>query len=337
MNQTSSSVIPILPNIILSMNHEIKDKKNEFLEQVHHLLKKYNYKVASRKESSLLGDLSCWYNEAGNLVALDPNELPKYFKNIDDATNYRSKAYNYHTENVNLNHISFDAKSGMKYKSETLKKVYEKICANNNDSEFNEKNPLFEDVFKIIVDYEASLEIMITTEEEEEEKRVASEKARGASNILKNEYPENRIIKKYNIQINDISKIREFKNKLYKTLMKHKHHVTSIHDITDFSKWLNDKYGNNISVMKNLKYYFDDIIDDDNVRLQLFLLHRNKKFDEITTFYESDGMGYTKDEIEFLYENVEKDKDSSNTKEFYKKLFKLFINYDIIIKIMKAD
>ena len=41
MNQTSSSTIPILPNIILSMNNEIKDKKNEFLEQVHNLLKKY--------------------------------------------------------------------------------------------------------------------------------------------------------------------------------------------------------------------------------------------------------------------------------------------------------
>ncbi len=40
-----------LPNIILSMNHEIKDKKNEFLEQIHHLLKKYTYKVATRKES----------------------------------------------------------------------------------------------------------------------------------------------------------------------------------------------------------------------------------------------------------------------------------------------
>ncbi len=333
MNQSSH-----LPNIILSMNNEIKDKKNEFLEQVHNLLKKYNYKVATRKESSLLGDLSCWYNEAGNLVALDSNELPKYFKNVDDATNYRSKAYNYHIENVNLNHIAFDAKSGMKYRDETLKKVYEKICANNNDSELNEKNPLFEDVFKIIVDYKASLEIIISTEQEEEEKRIATEKARGALNIVKNEFPENRVIKKYNIKIENESKerIREFKNKLYKTLMKHKHHVTSINDITDFSKWLNDKYGNNISVMKSLKYYFDDIIDDDNVRLQLFILHRNKKFDEITTFYESDGMGYTKDEIQFLYENVEKDKDSSNTKEFYKKLFKLFINYDIIIKIMKA-
>ncbi len=71
------------------------------------------------------------------------------------------------------------------------------------------------------------------------------------------------------------------------------------------------------------------------MRLQLFLLHRNKKFDEITTFYESDGMGYTKDEIEFLYENAEKESNSNNS-EFYKKLFKLFINYDIIIKIMKS-
>ena len=42
-------------------------------------------------------------------------------------------------------------------------------------------------------------------------------------------------------------------------------------------------------------------------------------------------MGYTKDEIEFLYENAEKENN-----EFYKKLFKLFINYNIIIKIMKA-
>ena len=319
-----------LPNIILSMNHEIKDKKNEFLEQLHHLLKKYNYKVATRKESSLLGDLSCWYNEATNLVALDANELPKYFKNIDDATNYRSKAYNYHIENVNLNHISFDAKSNMKYNQETMKKVYEKICFNNATSDLHEKNPLFEDAFKVMVDYNASLEIIITTEAEEEEKRIAMEKARGASHIVKNEYPENKVLKKYNIKVSD-EKERQFRNKLYKTLMKHKHHVNSINEICDFSKWLNDKYGNNISVMKSLKYYFDDIIDDDNVRLQLFLLHRNKKFDEITTFYEADGMGYTKDEIEFLYENAQKDNN-----DFYKKLFKLFINYDIIIKIMKA-
>ncbi len=335
MNQISSSTTPILPNIILSMNNEIKDKKNEFLEQVHHLLKKYNYKVATRKETSLLGDLSCWYNEAGNLVALDPNELPKYFKNIDDATNYRSKAYNYHIENVNLNHISFDAKNEMKYKAETLKKVYEKICTNNHDSEFNEKNPLFEDVFKIIVDYEASLEIIITTEQEEEEKRIAFEKARGTVQIVKNEYPENRVIKKYNIKVENNEKIREFKNKLYKTLMKHKHHVNSINDITDFSKWLNDKYGNNITVMKSLKYYFDDILDDDNIRLQLFLLHRNKKFDEITSFYEANDMGYTKDEIQFLYENAEKE--CTKSSEFYKKLFKLFIHYDIIIKIIKSE
>ena len=321
-----------LPNIILSMNNEMKDKKNEFLEQVHNLLKKYNYKVATRKESSLLGDLSCWYNESGNSIALDANELPKYFKNIDDATNYRSKAYNYHIENVNLNHISFDAKSDMKYGAETLKKVYEKICINNSTSDIHEKNPLFEDAFKVMVDYNASLEIMITTEVEEEEKRIAAEKLRKAIDIVKNEYRENRVIKKYNIKISE-DKEREFKNKLYKTLMKHKHHVTSINDICDFSKWLNDKYGNNMNVMKSLKYYFDDMIDDDNVRLQLFLLHRNKKFDEITTFYESDGMGYTKDEIQFLYENTEKE----NNSEFYKKLFKLFINYDIIIKIIKSE
>lgn len=329
--KNESKQIINLPNIILSMNHEIKDKRNEFLEQVHHLLKKYNYKVATRKESSLLGDLSCWYNECDNLVALDANELPKYFKNIDDATNYRSKAYNYHIENVNLNHISFDAKSGMKYNQETIKNVYEKICLNNATSDLYEKNPLFEDAFKVMVDYNASLEIMITTKVEEEEKRIAAEKARGASHIVKNEYPENKVLKKYNIKVSD-EKEREFRNKLYKTLMKHKHHVKSINDICDFSKWLNDKYGHNISIMKSLKYYFDDIIDDDNVRLQLFLLHRNKKFDEITTFYESDGMGYTKDEIEFLYENAEKENN-----DFYKKLFKLFINYDIIIKIIKSE
>lgn len=313
----------------------MKDKKNEFLEKIHHLLKKYNYKVATCKESSLLGDLSCWYNEADNLMALDSNELPKYFKNIDDATNYRSKAYNYYIENVNLNHIVFDVKSGMKYNNDTMKKVYEKICLNNATSDLYEKNPLFEDAFKVMIDYNASLEIIITTEQEEEEKRIYAEKKRGISNIIKNEYPENRVIKKYNIKVTQ-DKEREFKNKLYKTLMKHKHHVNSINNICDFSEWLNDKYGHNITVMKSLKYYFDYIIDDDNIRLQLFLLHRNKKFDEITTFYEADGMGYTKDEIQFLYENVEKEKDDTKNNEFYKKLFKLFINYDIIIKIIKA-
>jgi len=41
MNEKNESKQIInLPNIILSMNNEIKDKKNEFLEQVHYLLKK---------------------------------------------------------------------------------------------------------------------------------------------------------------------------------------------------------------------------------------------------------------------------------------------------------
>ncbi len=317
----------ILPNIILSMNNEIKDKKDEFISRLDNLLTKFKYKVSSRNDNtSSIGDISCWYNEAGNLVVLDKDELPKYFKNIDDATNYRSKAYDFHIENVNLNHIAFDVKSNMNYNNETIKKVYEKICLTNID----DKNLLFEDTFKVMVDYNACLEIIISTEVEEEEKRIATEKARGASNIVKNEYTENNVIKKYNIKVNE-EKEREFKNKLYKTLMKHKHHVNNINDVCDFSKWLNDKYGNNISVMKSLKYYFDDIIDDDNVRLKLFLLHRNKSFDEITTFYEANGMGYDKDEIEFLYKNAEKEDN-----EFYKKLFKLFLEYDIIIKIMKS-
>jgi hypothetical protein len=155
----------ILPNIILSMNNEIKDKKDEFMERLYSLLTKFNYKVSSRKNDNkdelLIGDMSCWYNEKGELAVLDKNELPKYFKNIDDATNYRMKAYNYHIENVNLNHIAFDVKNNMKYNNNTLKKVYEKICENNNNSNEEEKNHFFEAIFKIIVDYNCNLEIII--------------------------------------------------------------------------------------------------------------------------------------------------------------------------------
>jgi hypothetical protein len=112
--------------------------------------------------------------------------------------------------------------------------------------------------------------------------------------------------------------------------MKYKYHINNMSEICDFSKWLSDKYGNNDYIMKSLKYYFDDIHDDDNIRLQLFLLHRNKSFDEITTFYESNGMGYDKEEIELLYQNAVKEEHT-----FYTKLFKLFLEYDIIIKIIK--
>ena len=68
-------------------NNENKDKKDEFMSRLDSLLSKFNYKITSNKNNEkLLGDMSCWFNEKGNMVCLDQNELPKYFKNVDDVT-----------------------------------------------------------------------------------------------------------------------------------------------------------------------------------------------------------------------------------------------------------
>ena len=80
--------------------------------------------------------------------------------------------------------------------------------------------------------------------------------------------------------------------------------------------------------MKKLKYYFDDMIDDDNKRVQLFLLHRNTPFNKHTTYYDHAGMGYGKEEISKALILAQEDKNT-----FYVKLFELLIEYDIIIEI----
>ncbi len=342
MNQeettTNQIQVSYLPNMILSMHNEKKEKKDEFMERLHNLLEKYKYKVSSRKneetnkEEILYGDLSCWYNSSGKLVALENDELPFYFKNVDDATYYRSKAFDYHIENVNLNHVCFDVKNNMKYNSNIIKQVYEKICKNNQSSdEMIEKNIFFEDAFKVLAEYNASLEIIITTEEEEESKYIAKELARGAivKPKEKDEKRENKVLKLYKINVNE-EKENVCKKELYKVLLKHKYHVTKMEDVFNFAKWYNKNESNSF-IMKTLKYYFDDMIDDDKIRVTLFLLHRNKTMDDITKFYESDGMGYGKEEFIQCLENAEKSKyENAN---FYNKLFKLFIEYDIILKI----
>ncbi len=315
-------------NIILSMKKEDKEKKDEFLERLDSLLTKYKYKVSSRNNQKLIADITCWYNDENELVYNNDKEINKYLGQIDDATNYRSSVYQDFIENVNINHIAFDVCDKMKYNSVTLKKIYEKIREiNQNESDDQLKDILFEDVFHLCVEYEASLEIRITTEYEMEEERLKEEIARGGMDTVKREFPENKVLKMYQLKVKSEDE-KVFKNKLYKILMKYKYYVNQLSEIFDFSKWFHSKNGSNTYIMKKLKYYFDDMIDDDNKRVQLFLLHRNTPFNKHTTYYDHVGMGYGKEEISKALILAQEDKNT-----FYVKLFELLIEYDIIIEI----
>ncbi len=322
-------------NILLSMKKEDQEKKDEFLDRLNYLLTKHKYHISSHKnetsgkEEKLIGDITCWFNEAGELVYNNPKEIQKYFQDIDDATNYRSIAYQNFLERVHINHIAFDACDKMKYKSSTLQSVYEKICKiNEEESDPAFKDLLFQDIFKLCVDFSATLEIRITTECEVEEERLKEERERGGVDLVKREFPENKVIKIYELKVGDEEK-KSFQRKLYQTLMKHKYYVNHISEVCDFTKWCNGKSGNNAFVVKKLKYYFDDIIDDDAKRVQLFLVHRNTPFSQITTYYENSGMGYTKDEIEKALVIAKEEKNA-----FYTKFFELLIEYDMIIEIV---
>lgn len=312
------------------MKKEDEHKKDTFLRALAALLKKFEYSVSKRKNESgegefdLTADITCWFTRDGKLVYTDPNEIGKYLKNVDDATNYRSNTYNNFISNVNINHIAFDASHGMKY---NLKRVYEKICKMDEDA----KDPLFEDVFKLCANYEGStLTIRITTESELEDERVAMEISRGASKeeCRRREFPENKVVKIYQLDVEKEENRREFQQKLYKILMKHKYYVNHISEVCDFSKWCSSKSGNNLYIMKQLKYYFDDMIDEEQKRIQLFLVHRNTPFCDFTRYDECAGMGYGKDEFIIAREVAGKEEST-----FYMKLFDLFIEYDIIMEI----
>jgi len=292
-------------NIILSMKNENREKESEFMGRLEALMKKYKYYVSTRKEDereiALYGDMSCWYNKEGQLVYL--TELPKLFENVDDSTGYRSHNYLRYLEELNLNYITFDVKNGMKYKSETLRKVYEKIVrihAECTDAE--EKNLMLEEAFAKIVEYEGSLEIFVR-----EENGVIS--------------------KSYKIHS---AREEELKRLLYRILLKHKYHVDNIASVLDFTKWHSNKTGNSSLLAKTLKYYFDDIVDDDAVRLQLFLHQRNKKMNDIVPFYQNPGMGYDEIAIAKVLENAR-----SVDNKFYQKLFQLMLDYQVIISIKK--
>jgi hypothetical protein len=321
-------------NILLSMKREDKEKKDEFLDRLNYLLTKHKYYVSSHKneesgkEEKLIGDITCWFNQDGSLVYNNDKELKKYFQDIDDATNYRSHAYQNFIENVNINHIAFDACDKMKYKSSTLNTIYQKICKmNEEETDLSLKDLLFQDVFQLCSDFSASLEINITTECEIEEERIQNERSRGGTDLAKREFPENKVIKIYRLCVSD-ENAKIFQRKLYQTLMKHKYYVNHISEVCDFTKWYSSKNATNVYVIKKLKYYFDDILDDDAKRAQLFLVHRNTPFHQITSYYEHNGMGYTKDEIEKALALAKKDENI-----FYTKLFELFIEYDMILEI----
>ena len=319
-------------HLLLSMKKEDREKREELLSRLDSLLHKYKYYVSTHKdeekgtEEKLIGDLTCWYNQEGKLIY--NTELEHFFKNIDDATHYRSCAYENFVSNVNINHIAFDALHKMKYSSDTLEKVYQKIrVLNTEECERELKDMLFEEVFALCVQYEALLEIHITTEQEVEEARVREEKKRGGTEVVKRDFPENRVIKEYCLCVKEESE-RAFKHKLYQLLMKHKYFVNHISEVCDFSKWCSAKSGNNTYIMKKLKYYFDDMVDVESKRIQLFLVHRNTPFSEITKYYESSGMGYTSDEIRKALEIAKEEE-----KNFYIKLFELMLEYDMILEV----
>jgi hypothetical protein len=361
----SASAPSTIPNIILSMNKEDEGKKDEFMERLSTLLKENNIKVHSRigadgKEEYVTADMSCWHTDDCYPCYFDEDHLPTYFKGVDDMTNYRGRAFNHHLDNININHVAFDLMNGMKYKNETLKKVYQKICE-VNASEDNPlywypngeqqvsgtyhhwKNQLFEDAFKTITENGGNLEIVVTTEDDLEKEREKMERKRGAgATYQRPERPEgwvNPVVKIYKIGFGGEeeateNKVQTIKRMLYRTLMKNKYHVDHIDDVLDFSKWKGQN-GTNSLVMKTLKYYFDNMVDDDMIRFKYYLVHTNKSMDDITSFYESDGMWYDQEQIEMMLANAEK-KPESRVNRFYTKLFKLFIEYKIIIKIMKA-
>jgi hypothetical protein len=350
----------IIPNIILSMNKEDETKKDEFMERLAALLKENEITVSSRigadgKEEFVTADMSCWYSNKGYPCYFEADHLPTYFKGVDDMTNYRGRAFNNHLDNVNINHVAFDLMNGMKYKNETLKRVYEKICeVNRMEMEGGEshlwKNQLFEDAFKVITENGGNLEIVVTTEDDLEKEREKAEKKRGAATTYQR--PEradgwvNPVVKIYKIGFSDEAtdmtceaggseKVHTIKRMLYRTLMKHKYHVDHMDDTLDFSKWKGPN-GTNSAVMKTLKYYFDNMVDDDMIRFKYYLVHTNRTMDDITSFYESDGMWYDQEQIEMMVANSEKIGSDSLVNRFYTKLFKLFLEYKIIIKIVKA-
>lgn len=365
----ASSTSSIIPNIILSMNKEDEGKKDEFMGRLYTLLDENEIEVMSRigpdgEKVYVTADMSCWFTKKGTPCYFDEDDLPTYFKGVDDMTNYRGRAFNNHLDNVNINHVAFDLMNGMKYKNETLKNVYKKICeVNRMDMEGGEahlwKNPLFEDAFKIITENGGNLEIVVTTEDDLEKEREKTERKRGAgATYQRPERPEgwiNPVVKIYKIgfggeeeatenKVQTIKRmlptpcnlldLKEIQRRLYRALMKNKYHVDHIDDVLDFSKWKGQN-GTNSLVMKTLKYYFDNMVDDDMIRFKYYLVHTNKTMDDITSFYESDGMWYDQEQIEMMLVNAEK-KPESRVNRFYTKLFKLFIEYKIIIKIMKA-
>ena len=350
---SSGASASIIPNIILSMSKEDETKKDEFMERLAALLKENDITVSSRigadgKEEFVTADMSCWHTkEKGYPCYFEAEHLPTYFKGVDDMTNYRGRAFNNHLDNVNINHVAFDLMNGMKYKNETLKKVYEKICAvNRMEMDGGEthlwKNQLFEDAFKVITENGGHLEIVVTTEEDLEKEREKVEKKRGAgATYQRPERPEgwvNPVVKIYKIGFGNedsLEKIDTIQRMLYRALMKNKYHVDHRNETLDFSKWKGPN-GTNSAVMKTLKYYFDDMVDDDLVRFKYYLVHTNRTMDDITSFYESDGMWYDQEQIEMMLTNAEKVGPDSKMNRFYTNLFKLFLEYKIIIKIVKA-
>lgn len=353
---SSGASASIIPNILLSMNKEDETKKDEFMERLHTLLKDADITVGSRtgadgKVEYVTADMSCWNTKDDSPCYFAAEHLPTYFKGVDDMTNYRGRAFNNHLDNVNINHVAFDLMNGMKYKNETLKKVYEKICTvNRMEMEGDEthlwKNQLFEDAFKVITENGGNLEIVVTTEDDLEKEREKAEKKRGAgSTYQRPERPEgwvNPVVKIYKIGFDQYAtddKIDTIQRMLYRALMKNKYHVDHRDETLDFSKWKGPN-GTNSTVMKTLKYYFDDMVDDDLIRFKYYLVHTNRTMDDITSFYESDGMWYDQEQIEMMLANAEKEREKvkpdSQVNLFYTQLFNLFLEYKIIIKIVKA-
>lgn len=282
-------------DINLSVSDKNNDKYNKFLDNLALLLTKYKYKFDKKH----LKNIKRWYNEFDEIVFNNDKEINKYLKNIDDDSNIRSNIYNAFIKDVNINNIQFDACDNMKYNSNTIKKIYEEICLINQNKI---KDIFFEEVFKLLVDYEGFLEI---------------------SNV-KN---ENTLTKIYELKVkNEEEKI--FKNKLYKILLKQGYHVNNFDDICDFSKWLNNKYGNNINFMSKLKYYFNDIIDDDNKRYELFLSQRNISLSDNSTYYDFCGAKYSNEQLSKALLLAEKDENI-----FYIDFFKLCIEYNVFIHI----
>ncbi len=345
---SSGASSSIIPNIILSMRKEDETKKDEFMERLATLLKENEITVSSRmgadgKEEFVTADMSCWYSNKGYPCYFEAEHLPTYFKGVDDMTNYRGRAFNNHLDNININHVAFDLMNGMKYKNETLKKVYEKIRAvNASEEDHLWKNQLFEDAFKVITENGGHLEIVVTTEDDLEKEREKAERKRGAgATYQRPERPEgwvNPVVKIYKIGFDaeaSDDKVDTIQRMLYRALMKNKYHVDHRDETLDFSKWKGPN-GTNSAVMKTLKYYFDDMVDDDLIRFKYYLVHTNRTMDDITSFYESDGMWYDQEQIEMMLANAEKIGSDSRVNRFYTKLFKLFLEYKIIIKIVKS-